>query len=49
LKRLNHCGCYKISQMGRRYLFSVARGLLMYNKPREFAVGIEVAAESEPA
>jgi hypothetical protein len=48
LKRLNHCGCYKVSQMGRRYLFSVSRGLLMYNKPKEFAEGLDITTATEP-
>ena len=39
LRRLNHCGCYKVGPNARRYLFSVAKGLLLYNKPREFGHG----------
>jgi hypothetical protein len=36
LTRFNHCGCYKVTEHGRRYMFSANPSLLLYNNPREF-------------
>ena len=36
LTRFNHCGCYKVTEHGRRYMFSSNPSLLLYNNPREF-------------
>ena len=38
LRRVNVCGCYKVTDSGRRYLLSVNPRLLTYNRAREFGV-----------
>ena len=38
LDRVNLCGCYKVSDAGRRRLIHQNERILIYNRPRDFGL-----------
>jgi hypothetical protein len=40
LRRLNICGCYKVTDMGRRFMYQTLPKLVIYNAPDDFKVNI---------
>lgn len=49
LSRVNFCGCYKVTDAGRRRLIDQNSSILTYNRPREFAQHVLPALWRRPA
>ena len=41
ITRFNSCGCYKITEQGRRYMFSSNPSIIMYNNPKDFGCTVQ--------